>query len=169
LFSVFFLCLPPAFFAFAVVPGLALIKAASDEHGWGVKLAECARIWKGGCIIRAKLLDHIEAAFKGEPDLANLLVNDSCAALVNARQAAFRRVVVLAVASGIPCPALSASLNYLDSYRRRELPANLTQAQRDFFGGHTYRRVDMEGDFHTEWTDAHHSLGDLSGRTAGNV
>jgi len=100
---------------------------------------------------------------------ANLLVDPDFAASMNARHLSFRRVVTLAVASGIPCPALSASLNYFDMYRRKRLPANLTQAQRDFFGGHTYRRVDMEGDFHTEWTDAHHSLGDLSGRTAGNV
>jgi len=149
--------------------GMELIKAASEEFKWGVDLGECARIWKGGCIIRAAFLDAIKSAFQKDPNLANLLVDPDFAASMNARHLSFRRVVTLAVASGIPCPALSASLNYFDMYRRKRLPANLTQAQRDFFGGHTYRRVDMEGDFHTEWTDAHHSLGDLSGRTAGNV
>ena len=122
--------------------GMNLIREASKQLGWTVDLGECARIWKGGCIIRAKFLDRIKRAYDANPKLANLLVDPDFAAEVNARQGAWRRVVSLCVASGIACPSFSASLGYFDQYRRARLPANLTQAQRDFFGSHTYERVD---------------------------
>jgi len=97
------------------------------------------------------------------------MVDPKFAADLNAKQAPWRRIVALCVASGIPCPALSASLNYLDTYRRARLPANLTQAQRDFFGGHTYERTDRPGKFHTAWSDAHKGIGDLNARSAGEL
>jgi len=149
--------------------GLGIIRAASDKNGWNVNLTECARLWKGGCIIRAKLLDDIQAALARDENLANLLVDAEFAKVLNEKQMAWRRIVTLCVASGIPCPALSGSLNYFDSYRTPSLPANLTQAQRDFFGGHTYQRNDREGVFHCAWTDSHHDIGNIGERTAGNV
>jgi 6-phosphogluconate dehydrogenase len=147
--------------------GLSLIRAASDEHKWDISLAECARLWTGGCIIRAKLLGHIQKAFSKNQDLANLLVDPGFTAELNERSTAWRRTVALCVTSGVPCPALCSSLNYFDSYRRASLPASLTQAQRDFFGGHTYERTDAEGRFHTAWTEAHKDIGDTNLRTAG--
>ena len=122
--------------------GMNLIREAARANGWSVDLGECARIWKGGCIIRAVFLDRIKQAYEKNPALANLLVDPDFAAEVNDRQGAWRRVVSLCVASGIACPAFSASLGYFDQYRRARLPANLTQAQRDFFGAHTFERVD---------------------------
>jgi 6-phosphogluconate dehydrogenase len=147
--------------------GLSLIKAASDEHHWNLNLAECARLWTGGCIIRAKLLDKIQEAFANNPSLPNLMVDTSFAADLNLRSRPWRRVVALAITAGVPCPALAGSLAYFDQYRRARLPANLTQAQRDFFGGHTYERIDAPGRFHTAWTEAHKDIGDASKRTAG--
>eukprot|EP00565_Helicotheca_tamesis_P008626 CAMPEP_0185730754 /NCGR_PEP_ID=MMETSP1171-20130828/10902_1 /TAXON_ID=374046 /ORGANISM="Helicotheca tamensis, Strain CCMP826" /LENGTH=470 /DNA_ID=CAMNT_0028399877 /DNA_START=95 /DNA_END=1507 /DNA_ORIENTATION=+ len=147
--------------------GLQLIKAASDAHDWGVDLSECARLWKGGCIIRAKLLDKIQAALGANSNLENLMVDPGFADELNSRQLSWRRISTLCIASGIPVPAICASLNYFDSYRRKTLPASLTQAQRDFFGGHTYERVDREGVFHTAWTDAHKDIGDITERTKG--
>ena len=132
--------------------GMNLIKEAAKQLSWSVDLGECARIWKGGCIIRAAFLDRIKRAYDRNPALPNLLVDAEFAAEINARQAAWRRVVSLCVASGIACPSFSASLSYLDQYRRARLPANLTQAQRDFFGAHTYERTDGPGNFHTEWS-----------------
>ena len=131
--------------------GMALLRAASDAYSWGLNLSELARIWKGGCIIRAKLLDPIRFAFGEEPDLPNLLLAPSIAEQVNANAAGCRTAIAVARAAGLPCPALSASLDYFDAYRSPALPANLIQAQRDFFGAHTYKRVDREGIFHTEW------------------
>jgi len=124
---------------------------------------------RGGCIIRAKLLSKISAALSRNKDLKNLLVDPTFAEELNARQMAWRRVVTASIAAGITCPALSASLAYYDQYRRESLAANLVQAQRDFFGGHTYERIDREGTFHTAWTDAHKDIGDLSGRTKGEL
>jgi len=147
--------------------GLALIKAASDANGWGVNLSECARLWKGGCIIRAKLLDKIQAAFDNDEDLSNLMADPTFAAELNGKQLSWRRIATLCIASGIPMPGICASLNYFDSYRTENLPANLTQAQRDFFGGHTYERTDKEGVFHTAWTDAHKDIGDITERKKG--
>jgi 6-phosphogluconate dehydrogenase len=147
--------------------GLSLIKAASDLHGWNVDLSECARLWMGGCIIRATLLGEIQKAFAINDDLQNLLVADSIASQLNDRAARWRRLVGLCFQSGVACPALANSLAYYDTYRRADLPASLTQAQRDFFGGHTYERTDKEGHFHTAWTDAHKDIGDIGTRTAG--
>ena len=147
--------------------GLSLIRAASDEHKWNVDLSECARLWTGGCIIRAKLLDTIQRAFSENPTLSNLLVDKDISRDLNERCASWRRIVSLCVTSGIGCPSLCGSLTYFDTYRRGRLPANLTQAQRDFFGGHTYERVDRDGRFHTAWTDAHMDIGDTNLRTAG--
>ena len=149
--------------------GMNIIKAASDKNNWNVDLSLCARMWRGGCIIRAKLLTKISTALTRDKELKNLLIDPTFAEELNARQMAWRRVVTASVAAGITCPALSASLAYYDQYRRAGLPANLIQAQRDFFGGHTYERVDQEGTFHTAWTDAHKDIGDLSGRTKGNL
>jgi 6-phosphogluconate dehydrogenase len=132
--------------------GMALLRAASDMYGWQLNLAEIARIWKAGCIIRAALLDTIMRAFGRRPDLDNLLLSPEIAPEINQSGAACRRIVMIAREHGIPCPALSASLDYVDSYRTASLPANLTQAQRDFFGAHTYRRSDKPGVFHTEWS-----------------
>jgi len=149
--------------------GLGIIKAASDKYEWNVNLTEYARLWKGGCIIRAKLLDDIQAAQARDKDLPNLIVDSEFAQALNDRQMAWRRIFTLCVASGLPCPALSGSLNYFDSYRRENLPANLTPAQRDFFGGHTYQSTDREGVFHCSWTESHHDIGNINERTAGNV
>lgn len=149
--------------------GLCIIKAASDKNNWDVDLALCARMWRGGCIIRAKLLKGIQNAFARDPNLANLMVDPGFAEQLNKGQMAWRRIVSLGVANGIALPAMSSSLGYYDQYRRARLPANLTQAQRDFFGGHTYQRTDMEGTFHTLWDETHKDIGDLTGRTAGEV
>jgi len=149
--------------------GLCIIKSASEQMGWGVDLSECARIWKGGCIIRAGFLERLQTAYVNDPNLCNLLMDPMFVEAVNNRQNAWRRIVSLCVASGLACPALSASLAYYDTYRRENLPANLTQAQRDYFGGHTYERLDRPGTFHAHWTAAHHDLGDIASRTAGNL
>jgi len=117
--------------------GLSLIKAASDEHTWNVDLSECARLWTGGCIIRAQLLGDIQKAFSADKEPVNLLVDKNFAGLLNERVPAWRRVVASCISNGIACPALSSSITYFDSYRRARLPASLTQAQRDFFGAHT--------------------------------
>ncbi|HEY8447340.1 MAG TPA: NADP-dependent phosphogluconate dehydrogenase [Thermomicrobiales bacterium] len=131
--------------------GMALLRAASDAYGYNLNLAEIARIWKGGCIIRASLLDPIRAAFSENPNLENLLLAPHISSIVNDAHAACREIISTAVRIGIPVPALSASLSYFDSYRTDRLPANLIQAQRDYFGAHTYRRVDRPGVFHTTW------------------
>ena len=131
--------------------GLGLLKIASDEYKYDLNLSEIARIWRAGCIIRASLLDEITAAFKKDPALPNLLLDESFRLAVENRQESWRYVVQTAVGMGIPVLALSASLAYFDAYHSERLPANLTQAQRDYFGAHTYRRVDREGTFHTEW------------------
>ncbi|OQU75706.1 hypothetical protein SORBI_3010G009300 [Sorghum bicolor] len=131
--------------------GMNIIKAKSSEKGWGLNLGELARIWKGGCIIRAIFLDRIKKAYDRNSNLANLLVDPEFAQEIMDRQAAWRRVVCLAINNGVSTPGMSASLAYFDSYRRDRLPANLVQAQRDYFGAHTYERVDMPGAFHTEW------------------
>ncbi|XP_010029445.2 6-phosphogluconate dehydrogenase, decarboxylating 1 [Eucalyptus grandis] len=131
--------------------GMNLIRAKSVEKGWDLTLGELARIWKGGCIIRAIFLDRIKQAYDRNADLANLLVDPEFAKEIIDRQAAWRRVVCLAINSGISVPGMSSSLAYFDTYRRSRVPANLVQAQRDYFGAHTYERVDMEGSFHTEW------------------
>ena len=128
-----------------------LIRAKSVEKGWDLALGELARIWKRGCIIIAIFLDRIKQAYDRNPNLANLLVDPEFAKEIIERQTAWRRVDSLAVNLGISLLGMSASLAYVDSYRRERLPANLVQAQRDYFGAHTYERVDIEGSYHTEW------------------
>jgi 6-phosphogluconate dehydrogenase len=131
--------------------GLGLLRIASEEYGYDLRPGEIVKIWRAGCIIRATLLDDISAAYRRNPGLVNLLLDNASRGAVESRQAAWRFVVQAAVGMGIPVLALSASLAYFDAYRSERLPANLTQAQRDYFGAHTYRRVDREGTFHTEW------------------
>jgi 6-phosphogluconate dehydrogenase len=133
--------------------GMALMREASKEYQYDLHLDEIARIWKGGCIIRSKLLDPIAAAYRKNPSLANLLIDKDFAKIVNARSAAMRRVVVAATQSGVPVLGLGAALAYIDSYRAARLPMNLTQAQRDYFGAHTYARTDKPGVFHTQWAE----------------
>lgn len=132
--------------------GMALIGRASQEFGYGIDLGETARIWKGGCIIRAGFLGKIKHAYDQNPQLANLLLAPEFRQTILDKQMAWREVICVAAKLGIPVPAFSASLDYFDSYRRDRLPQNLTQAQRDFFGAHTYQRTDQPGTFHTEWT-----------------
>ena len=134
--------------------GMALIGKASQTFDYGINLGETARIWKGGCIIKARFLGKIKHAYDENPSLANLLLAPEFKQTILDRQAAWREVIAMAAGVGMPVPAFSASLDYFDSYRRDRLPQNLTQAQRDYFGAHTYERVDKEGIFHTEWTKA---------------
>ena len=135
--------------------GMSLIKAGSDKYNWGVNLSETARIWRGGCIIRAELLERIRAAFDRDKNLPNLLVDEDFAPFMVQSHMSMRAVIKEAIVRGIPLPAMTASLSYFDSYRAAHLPQNLTQAQRDFFGAHTYERVDKPGAgfMHTEWAE----------------
>ncbi|MDF2929073.1 decarboxylating NADP(+)-dependent phosphogluconate dehydrogenase [Anaerospora sp.] len=131
--------------------GFALLKAASEEYGWNLNYGDMALLWRGGCIIRARFLDRIKEAFTANKDLANLLIDPYFSSTLAGVQNNWRLVVKTCKELGIPTPAFSASLDYYDSYRRAVLPANLIQAQRDYFGAHTYERVDKPGTFHTEW------------------
>ena len=131
--------------------GMALIAAGSAQYNWNVNLAEMARIWKGGCIIRARLLDPVRAAFTADRSLPNLLVDPAIAAELQRAATGWRRVVAAAATAGIPVPALGASLAYFDSYRTARLPQNLTQAQRDAFGAHKYERIERPGFVHSNW------------------
>lgn len=135
--------------------GMNLIKAGSDEFGWNINLSEVARIWQGGCIIRAKFLGRIKEAYLRNSSLANLLLDEEFNAKVEQTQPGWRTVVAAAMQQGLPVLAMSASLGYFDMYRSARLPLNLTQAQRDFFGSHTYERVDKPelGFVHTEWEE----------------
>jgi len=135
--------------------GMNIIRAKSEQQGWGINYGGLARIWKGGCIIRAVFLDRIKAAYDRNAQLPSLLVDTEFAKELVERQAAWRRVVALGVMNGVALPGMSASLAYFDTYRRKNVPANLVQAQRDYFGSHTYERNDgKEGAFHTIWSDA---------------
>ncbi len=131
--------------------GMAQLAMASKAYGYDLKLEDVARIWRGGCIIRSALLEPMRSAFGARPDLPNLLMDEHLGREVSDRLADLRRVVASGVQAAIAVPAMSASLAYFDSYRSAWLPANLIQAQRDYFGAHTYERVDEKGDFHTEW------------------
>jgi 6-phosphogluconate dehydrogenase len=133
--------------------GMGLLKIASDEYEYGLNLTDIAKIWRAGCIIRARLLGDVMDAYQRNPDLVNLLLDDTFRTEVENRQEAWRYVIQTAIGMGIPVLAMSASLAYFDAYRTERLPANLTQAQRDYFGAHTYRRIDREGSFHTEWIE----------------
>jgi 6-phosphogluconate dehydrogenase len=134
--------------------GFALIQAGAREWKWQIDLREIARIWKAGCSIRARFLDSIMRAYKRNATLPNLLLDDTFRGEITNTQASWRRAVTFAQANGVPVPAFSASLAYFDSYRTADLPQNLTQAQRDFFGAHTYQRNDKGPDapfIHSEW------------------
>jgi 6-phosphogluconate dehydrogenase len=137
----------------AYAQGLDLIHSASERYRWSIDLAETARIWKGGCIIRARLLDPIRDAYSNHPKPMNLMVDPALGAQLQGLQGAWRRVACFAANSGIPVPVMSACLNYFDSYRTERLPQNLIQAQRDAFGAHTYERVDRPawGFVHSDW------------------
>ena len=131
--------------------GFAMLRMASKEYNYDLYYSEIARIWRGGCIIRARFLNDIRDAFKRNNDLPNLMVDPDFSTRMNRGQAALRALVSMAAESGIPALAFSSALAYYDAYRSNRLPANLTQAQRDYFGAHTYRRIDKEGTFHTIW------------------
>jgi 6-phosphogluconate dehydrogenase len=132
--------------------GFDQIAAASAEYDWNIDRGAMARIWRGGCIIRARFLNRITEAYERNADLPLLLADDYFTEAVSNSLAAWRRVVAGAAQNGIPTPAFSSSLAYYDGIRAERLPAALIQAQRDFFGAHTYQRVDKEGTFHTEWS-----------------
>jgi 6-phosphogluconate dehydrogenase len=131
--------------------GMALLKQASQTYGYGLNLEAVAKIWRGGCIIRAAMLEDFRAAYQTRPDLPNLLMDPRLAQELVLRQDDLRTVVSIAVKRGIPVPGFMSILGYYDGYRSTLLPANLTQAQRDYFGAHTYERVDEKGTFHTQW------------------
>ena len=133
--------------------GMSLIRAASQEWQWNINLRDLARVWKGGCIIRARFLDSIMRAFERQPDLPNLMLDYDFMTWMRRSERSWRWLIATAVQMGIAVPALSASLSYFDSYRSAQLPQNLTQAQRDFFGAHTYQRIDRPnaGFVHTDW------------------
>jgi len=134
--------------------GYMLMRAAAKEHKWNLNYGGIALMWRGGCIIRSAFLGKIKEAFDANPDLSNLLLDPYFQSQVEAAQPAWRRVIAKAVQRGIPVPAMSSALAFYDGYRRERLPANLLQAQRDYFGAHTYQRVDRpRGEyFHTNWT-----------------
>ena len=131
--------------------GFAQMRAQSEENGWDLRYGDIAMIWRGGCIIRAQFLQNIKEAYDREPGLENLLLDDYFKGIVGEYQSALREVVSVAVKQGIPVPSFSSAISYYDSYRSENLPANLIQAQRDYFGAHTYERKDKEGSFHTNW------------------
>lgn len=133
--------------------GMSLLRVASETYSWNLKLSELARIWKAGCIIRARLLDPIMKAFKEDPDLRNLMLSPYFRDDVNSGIADLRSIITVAVSSGVPTPAYSAALNYFDTVRSTHLPANLIQELRDYFGAHTFERTDMPGTFHIEWME----------------
>ncbi|MET7461013.1 NADP-dependent phosphogluconate dehydrogenase [Nonomuraea sp. NPDC005501] len=136
----------------AYAQGFDQMAAASREYGWDLDLGAMATIWRGGCIIRAKFLDRIRSAYDADPALPTLLADPTFAAALNVAQDAWRRVVTTAVQIGVPTPGFSSALAYYDGLRRDRLPAALVQGLRDFFGAHTYLRVDQEGAFHTDWS-----------------
>lgn len=133
--------------------GFAQLREASDEYDWNLPFGEIAKIWRAGCIIRAQFLQKITDAYDKDPDIDNLLLDDYFKDIAEKYQQSVRDVIAVAVQAGVPVPALSSAIAYFDSYRAKRLPANLIQAQRDFFGAHTYERVDEDGIFHYSWYD----------------
>ncbi len=143
-----------AFFTGVVIvyaQGMALLSAASEEYHYHLDLEAISRIWRGGCIIRAALLEDFRAGFRAKKDLPSLLLDPGLSRKLSKHQESLRQIVCQAATLGVPIPGLMASLSYFDAYRSSWLPANLIQAQRDFFGAHTYQRIDLPGVFHTEW------------------
>ncbi|WP_340017738.1 NADP-dependent phosphogluconate dehydrogenase [Paenibacillus sp. FSL H3-0457] len=133
--------------------GFAQMRAASDEYGWDLKYGNIAMIFRGGCIIRSQFLQNIKEAYDKDAELKNLLLDPYFQNIIESYQGAWREVVAAAVKQGVPVPGFSSALSYYDSYRTERLPANLLQAQRDYFGAHTFQRVDKEGSFHFQWMD----------------
>jgi len=133
--------------------GFSQLKAASDQYSWDLHYGDIAKIFRAGCIIRAQFLQKITDAYADDANIANLLLAPYFKNIADEYQQALRDVVAYAVQNGIPTPTFSAAIAYYDSYRSAVLPANLIQAQRDYFGAHTYKRTDKEGVFHTEWLD----------------
>jgi 6-phosphogluconate dehydrogenase len=131
--------------------GFVQLQAAAKEHEWPLNFGNIALLWRGGCIIRARFLERIKEAFDAQPDQENLLLAPYFTAAVEQAQPAWRHVVGTAIAQGVPVPAFTTALTYFDGYREPRLPANLLQAQRDYFGAHTYERTDKPGSFHTDW------------------
>jgi 6-phosphogluconate dehydrogenase len=131
--------------------GFFQLQAAAAKYGWNLQYGEIALVWRGGCIIRAAFLDHINEAFQQEPELENLLLDPYFKEAVESSQEGWRNAISTAALIGIPVPAFSAGLTYYDGYRSGSLPHNLLQAQRDYFGAHTYERIDEEGVFHSDW------------------
>ncbi len=138
--------------------GMDLLGAAGRQNNWGLNFGDIATIWRGGCIIRARFLDRIKEAYDRNPGLGNLMLDRYFTEALTKNQPNWRLAVTTAAEYGVAVPAFSASLAYFDSYRQERLPANLLQAQRDFFGAHTYERVDKPGSFHTEWLQEHKDL-----------
>jgi 6-phosphogluconate dehydrogenase len=136
----------------AYAQGFEHLRAGSAEYGWDLDLGGLATIWRGGCIIRAQFLDRIQEAYAEQPDLPNLMLAPFFQEVLESAQSAWRRVITEAVQRGVPIPAFSASLAYYDGYRRARGPANLIQGLRDYFGSHSYHRLDKEGAFHTQWS-----------------
>jgi len=136
----------------AYAQGLAVLAAASDKYGYHLDLEAVARIWRGGCIIRAALLEDIRMAYRNQPGLPNLLLAPELSRTMMAHQEDLRRIVCAAIELGLPAPCFMTALAYFDGYRSAWLPANLIQAQRDYFGAHSYERIDVKGTFHTDWT-----------------
>jgi 6-phosphogluconate dehydrogenase len=147
------LCEPALYFAFLMTyaQGLHQLREASESYGYKLNLATISEIWRAGCIIRAGVLDDIASAFREEPGLEHLLLSPVFTDRISKCLPAVRTLLSHAIGSGIPMPALSASLSYFDAFTTGRLPMNLIQAQRDYFGSHTYERTDREGSFHTEW------------------
>jgi 6-phosphogluconate dehydrogenase len=135
----------------AYAQGFEHLRAGSREFGWNLDLGALATIWRGGCIIRAQFLDRIKEAFAESPDLPNLMLAPFFQQALASAQQSWRSVVNHATDQGVPIPAFASSLAYYDGYRRARGPANLIQGLRDYFGAHTYRRIDREGSFHTRW------------------
>lgn len=133
--------------------GFAQLRVASDEYNWDLQYGELAKIWRGGCIIRSRFLQNITDAYNNNPELKNLLLDPFFKEIIENYQDAWRKVIASAVTLGIPVPGFASALAYYDSYRTANLPANLLQAQRDYFGAHTFKRVDKEGVFHFNWMD----------------
>jgi len=141
----------------AYAQGFAMIKAGDQEHDWQLPMDKVASVWRAGCIIRARLLEDIRRAFANQHDLTNLLIDEHFARLMAKCQQDLREVVAMAALSGVAVPALMSALSYYDAYRTERLPANLLQAQRDYFGAHTYQRLDKPGKFHTQWPKGKHA------------
>jgi len=142
-------------FVVTYAQGMSMLQSASNEIGYGLDLESIAKIWRGGCIIRSKLLNDIRTAFEADPRLPNLILADNFRDAIQKEQTLLKATLKFAIAADVPCMAMSSALSYLKALSSDRLPANLIQAQRDLFGAHTYQRIDKEGTFHTaDWGGA---------------